>query len=162
MSRTLTSGTVWLHQAVHSSLLAQATVCAPEETGGLLLGYRTGRSEVVIADVIGAGPGATHRATRFVPDHDWQSAVLADRYAAADRRIEYLGDWHTHPGGTTSLSPQDRQTLRAIAKHRAARCEVPVMVIAAGGDPWALGVWQLRKGLLGRFNVEILLPRLYE
>lgn len=151
----------WLHQSVHDDLLAHAHEHAPYETGGLLLGYRHSPSEVVITDMIGPGPGAHHRRTGFDPDSDWQQMELARRYDAADRRIHYLGDWHTHPDGTTNLSRTDRRTLRAIALHPDAQCPHPVMVVLAGGEPWEMCIRQPAPRPLRRTRHDTLAIRLY-
>jgi integrative and conjugative element protein (TIGR02256 family) len=150
-----------VYQAVHGDLLTQADEHAPYETGGLLLGYRHTPTEVVITDAIGPGPLAVHRRTGFDPDTYWQSAELARRYDAADRRIRYLGDWHTHPGGTTTLSRTDRRTLRAIARHLDAQCPHPVMAVLAGGDPWTMCVRQPAPRPLRRIRLASLAVRLY-
>lgn len=158
----LTTGIVWLPQHVHDDLLVQADLATPNETGGLLLGYRHSPTEVVITDAIGPGPKADHRRTGFDPDTNWQASELARRYRDADRRISYLGDWHTHPGGTTTLSRTDRRTLRAIARHPDARCPHPVMAVLAGGAPWTLTIRQstpqpLRRRVLSALAIQMYL-----
>lgn len=45
--------------------------------------------------------------------------------------IEYLGDWHTHPGGRARPSHLDKKTLGDIAAFDAARQPNPVMLIVA-------------------------------
>lgn len=157
----LSLGTAWLQRAVLDRLLADAYQWAPQETGGLLLGYRHGPREIVITDAVAAGPDAEHRQDGFTPDGDWQRAELARRYQEAGRRLQYLGDWHTHPGGSTILSRTDRRTLTAIARHRAARCPQPVMGVLAGGDPWILAVRQHTPRVMGRGSLDELTVRLY-
>lgn len=158
---SLTRSVAWLHNAVHDDLLTQADQHAPDETGGLLLGYRHSPTEVVITDIVGPGPNASHRRTGFDPDTDWQTGELARRYADAHRRIRYLGDWHTHPGGRTALSRLDQITLRVIARHPDARCPRPVMAVLAGGDPWTLAVRQLTPRPLHCRRTDLVKVRLY-
>ena len=139
----------------------EASSHAPYETGGLLLGYRHSPQELVITDIIGAGPTAIHRRTSFQPDSDWQTAELARRYAAADRRLHYLGDWHSHPGGTSTLSATDRRTMRCIARSDEARCPQPIMVVLAGEEPWTFVARQLRTRQRWRNPLEELPIKLY-
>jgi integrative and conjugative element protein (TIGR02256 family) len=127
----------------------------PLETGGLLLGYRSTTREVVITQVLGAGPNAERTAARFVPDHNWQEQQLAAAYERAERRLAYLGDWHSHPRGSTRLSRLDRQTLQTISRHSAARCPVPVMAIIAGADPCQVGIHQPARRWLWGGGVEL-------
>lgn len=123
-------------------MLQEASATAPAETGGVLLGYwsRPG-TEVVIAEVVTGGPRAIHGPKRFLPDHEYQEAEIARRYESSGRQVSYVGDWHSHPGGSESLSPADEQTLRNIIREPAARCPIALMAVLAGGDPWELTVW---------------------
>jgi len=157
----LSAAVAWLRRAVHEELLVLVDQHRPNETGGLLLGYRHGPREIVITDATGPGPNAVHRRDGFEPDTEWQSAELARRYFEAQRRISYVGDWHSHPGGAALLSKTDRITLRTISRHPEARCPRPLMAIVAGGDPWKLGVWQAARTPLRRGRVEPLAVRLY-
>ncbi len=106
MAVSLSHGVGWLREDGNAYLLDQAQKHAPNETGGLLLGYRHSPTEAVITDAIGPGPEAKHRASTFEPDYPWQADQLAHCYPAQDRRIAYLGDWHTHPFETTKMSTQ--------------------------------------------------------
>ena len=101
----------------------------PLETGGILLGKTTGH-EITVTHVIGPGPDAEHQRYKFLPDTDWQAAQVAGAWAE-DQTTTYLGDWHTHPEGTTRLSALDEQTARGIAAYGPARQPNPVMLVLA-------------------------------
>ncbi|GAA3163994.1 hypothetical protein GCM10010531_15190 [Blastococcus jejuensis] len=133
---------MWWAAAALEEALREAQRAYPSETGGLLLGWSGQPGMVFISQVIGPGPGASHRATAFSPDAAWQEEQLAYAYELAGRRLQYLGDWHTHPRGTTRLSRTDRATLRHIAEHPDARAERPVMAVLAGGPLWQISVRQ--------------------
>jgi integrative and conjugative element protein (TIGR02256 family) len=158
----LSTAIVWLHESIRDDLIKQAGSHAPNETGGILLGYRHSATEVVITDAIGPGPTADHRRTGFRPDAQWQTRELARRYHEAGRRIEYLGDWHTHPGGTTTPSSTDRRTLHAIARHPEARCPQPIMAIIAAEHPWTLAIRQSSPRSLRRSRLTVLAIQLYQ
>lgn len=116
----------------------QATSYAPartdgRETGGVLLGWRDAL-DIVVEHVIGAGPEADHQRSSFQPDAGWQEARIAELYERSGRQLDYLGDWHTHPGGTPHPSRRDERTLRHIASSPEARCPEPVMVIMGNRD----------------------------
>lgn len=139
-------GRVWWSAPAFEEALSEAQRSFPLETGGLLLGWSTGPSAVVISHVIGPGPGANHQATSFLPDAPWQQNRLDHAYEAAGRRLQYLGDWHTHPQGACQLSSTDRATLRRIARHAEARVSHPVMAVIAGGPLWKVAVHRHRRG----------------
>ena len=131
--------TVWLAAGVEEALFHEATSHAPHETGGVLMGWSTGE-DICVTNVIGPGPDATHERTSFLPDNKWQAEQIATLYERSGRRLSYLGDWHTHPGHQPVPSLRDRRTLRAIARHKAARCPRPVMAILGQpeGDTWVM------------------------
>jgi integrative and conjugative element protein (TIGR02256 family) len=151
---------VWWSAAALEEALREAQRAFPSETGGLLLGWSAHPGAVVISQVIGPGPAACHEATAFTPDAAWQEEQLAEAYEQAGRRLQYLGDWHTHPRGTVRLSSTDRATLRRIADHADARATHPVMALLAGGPLWQVAVRQQfrRRGQPHRLNLEVWEP----
>lgn len=121
----------------------------PLETGGLLVGYRSG-NEWVVQDVVGPGPAARHRQRSFDPDHAWHAAELQARFAGSGGRQIYLGDWHTHPDGLLALSHRDLRALRRIIASEQAQTPEPLSALLAG-DPsqWRFAVWRARLGARG-------------
>jgi len=96
----------------------------PVETGGLLIGvHLDGHPWVVAAVEIATNDrGRNHFK---IPAGATQPAVRAAR--AADPRLGYLGDWHSHPNDV-GPSPADLATLGLISiKH--ARDPNPALVI---------------------------------
>lgn len=138
---------------------ADADRHVPDETGGVLLGYaaRTDAMRIQVTDQIGPGPNAVHRRNFYCPDSEWQAQEIAAVYVDSGRISTYLGDWHSHPGGSRRPSRLDRATARRIALCEQARAPHPVMLILHGeaGD-WRLaayrrGRWRLH---VGRATVE--------
>jgi integrative and conjugative element protein (TIGR02256 family) len=141
--------TVWIARTATHALLDEANDKAPLETGGILLGYiAPSNGDAVVTATIGPGPAADHTRTSFTPDADHHERELARRYEASGRLHTYLGDWHSHPPGGASLSPQDLRTLRRIALYKSARISEPLMIVAHNDHAWELTAWQLtpRKG----------------
>lgn len=143
---------VLLPEVVLGELEREAERAFPNETGGVLLGYRD-REEATLVQVmfqIGPGPNAVHKRHRFEPDSVWQQAQIALAYGQSGRIATYLGDWHSHPEGSPRLSKLDRDTARRIARCRQARARRPIMLILCGGPKsWnaaghCAGRWRLR------------------
>lgn len=151
---------VWLSLINRDALILEATRTAPRETGGVVMGYRAGGA-IVITHVIGPGPRAQHGPHDFLPDHEYHEEEIGRIYKATYRRATYLGDWHTHPGGTSTLSLLDRRTMRRIARSPEARCPDPLMIILSGGDPWQITIHQLLEPHWLR-RVGTNTPRIYE
>lgn len=131
----------------------------PLETGGVFLGWRSPDGSAVVTIMVGPGPNAVHGRTAFEPDQVWQIEEIASHYAEARRRLEYLGDWHSHPGMLSgNPSRTDRRVLHRIMRTPSARCPLPLMAIFWGGDPdWSATLWEARihRRALLRDRVEL-------
>ena len=139
---------VFVPAAVVAEMAREAEFLEPEETGGVLLGY-CGRDDPLSVQVVrqvGPGPGAVHARHRFEPDSEWQYAQIARAYERSGRILTYLGDWHSHPGGSARPSRTDRRTAKRIARTRQARARRPLMLILWGGSgAWSLAAHQWRR-----------------
>lgn len=137
---------------------------APLEAGGVLLGYSVGALEFVITHATASGPQAIHERERYVPDYEWDEAEIARIYRETGRHSTYLGDWHSHPEGTHEMSDRDLKTLRRIGEHRSARAPAPIMLIAAGDEPWSISARALTPGrwISSRKIVDLSLVRFEE
>lgn len=125
-------------------MIAEAERALPLETGGVFLGYWSEpEHEVVITHAIGPGPNASHAHDRFVPDAEFHEREIDRLYLKANRLLSYLGDWHSHPLGSGSLSRTDRRTLKLIADHRPARAATPIMGVLSEPSSWSFSVWSL-------------------
>lgn len=123
---------VWLPELVVEELRHLANQYYPLETGGMLLGYIAENKDYVLTSVIGPGPHAKHSRHAFEPDSAFQLKILHARYMGTNGRETYLGDWHTHPDGTTSLSRRDKETLASIAATPESQIRSPLMAVMAG------------------------------
>lgn len=132
--------TVWVKKSAYILLLEEALRGTPCETGGVLIGYWAGASDVLVTDVVGPGPRAVHGPNSFVPDYDFHNAEVSRHYRKSGREETYLGDWHTHPQARAYLSERDKKTLKGIAAFKEARLEKPLMMIL-GTRPFGLCAW---------------------
>ena len=133
---------IWLSSHVMRAMCRYARKLAPLENGGILLGWRAGVDRVVI-DLRGPGPRALHGQHCFLPDHAWHIEEIHRTFQESDGDVDYLGDWHSHPGGVAAMSELDSTTLRRIA----CRVKDPLMLIVAGSetdDEWSTRCWNGR------------------
>lgn len=142
----------WLSKELLAEMATEASQWSPLETGGVLMGYISASNEIVVTAIVHAGPAARRTRTSFRPDPRFQADGIARQYEASGRQDSYLGDWHTHPGGSPRMSWRDRRTLQHIAEYGPARIADPVMVILHGED-WKIAAWQFsRKTFLAYEN----------
>ena len=135
----------WINRIVICKMREEVERRALFETGGCLFGYWGPTSEaVVIGEYVGPGPNAKHARFSFKPDSAWQKIQISRLYASSGRLWTYLGDWHSHPGGSLTLSWRDRRTLFTIATFAPARTPYPLMALIAG-PPWKMRLWKAQK-----------------
>jgi integrative and conjugative element protein (TIGR02256 family) len=152
---------LWLPKELFAEMAIEASKWSPLETGGVLVGYISISRDVVVTAIVHAGPDAKRTRTSFRPDPRFQDDGIAQQYEASGRQDCYLGDWHSHPRGSPSMSWRDRRTLQDIAEYKPARIANPVMVILYSDD-WKIGAWQfLRRRFLAYANCVPLQYELY-
>lgn len=142
---------LWIAEPVLDEITRLADAFAPLETGGVLVGWRSGGDRVVAA-ALGPGPRALHGRHMFIPHDAWQIAAIDRLFALSGGDLDYLGDWHTHPDGIAAMSALDRKTLRKLGR----KTGDAVMAIAAPEEGrWRLAAWrQPRGGWLDRPEAE--------
>lgn len=118
----------WIDERAFADMQSEATEWYLRETGGALLGWRSG-DDAVVAQAIGPGPNAKHGLRSFEPDGPWQTAQGERIYSETERCVAYIGDWHTHPVGPPHPSPQDRKAARLIAGDESFRAPNPLSAI---------------------------------
>ena len=103
----------------------------PNEIGGILLGsYLNNYTEVVISDIIVPQKFKSSRAG-FSPDHHEINKKLLEVDKKFDGKIEYLGDWHTHPDNSNHYSMPDLKSIRDVALSKTVNTHNPLLLIVA-------------------------------
>jgi len=149
-----------LPRALLDAIVLAANQAQPWETGGVLMGiHDEGSKAYRVTELIGAGPNSVATRCTFDPDQQFQQAAVDRLFSEHSGDIEYLGDWHSHPGGTPSPSLTDRMTLSSIRRFDGARCGEPIMLIYGGlidntihafqltrdgNDVWEVGIEVIR------------------
>jgi integrative and conjugative element protein (TIGR02256 family) len=122
---------IWIKQHVIDFIFKDGNKWLPFETGGILIGYCSSKTEYVITNVVGPGEKAFHKHFSFEPDQEFHQQEISRIYTKSNRLETYLGDWHTHPNSSAYQSETDKKTLKKIARHKEARLVNPLMLIAA-------------------------------
>lgn len=144
---------IWIENDALSEMLDEARTRYPSETGGLLAGYfSVDNEDVVVTNVTRPGPRALHLPMTYRPDYAHDEETIGAIYDSSHGMITYLGDWHSHPLGSGSLSWRDRRALRNIVRNRGNDLQHPVMLIVADAPEWVSHAWRLtacRRGIFG-------------
>lgn len=106
------------------------------EAGGLLLGFRRGAHLHVTACT---KPFPTDVRTRIsfnraVTGHD---RIAYERWLASDERMDYVGEWHSHPEANAAPSSIDLYEWRKLLQNRPDA--LLFLVIGTGRDWYGIG-----------------------
>ncbi|MGN6196282.1 MAG: ThiF family adenylyltransferase [Ginsengibacter sp.] len=99
------------------------------ETGGVLAGYTDESGDIVITNAFGPGPKAIRVPTKFEKDVEYCQAFLDDLFTSSNKRIVYVGEWHSHPSPRNQPSGTDIKSLTEIAFQRDYLTDMPAMII---------------------------------
>jgi proteasome lid subunit RPN8/RPN11 len=103
--------TILLTEDAARDMVDAAREAHPHETGGVLLGVRAGRRPWVVSAA--HVPSADPSPSRYSLPKG-ATTPLVDAAREHDKRIGYLGEWHSHPYGR-GPSSDDRAMMRALA-----------------------------------------------
>jgi integrative and conjugative element protein (TIGR02256 family) len=99
------------------------------ETGGVLAGYLDQNGDFVITHASDPGPKAVKLATKFEKDVEFCQQFLDKIYDESNKKVVYVGEWHSHPSENNQPSSLDIQSLSTIAIQKEYLTENPTMII---------------------------------
>lgn len=102
------------------------------ESGGLLVGYVNMKRKIVYVSHA-LEPSRDSHGTRdgFVRGVEGYPAAIKEIEARTGGILGYVGEWHTHPEGSTKPSPIDRGALAEI-QHRLDAAGIPGVIVIVG------------------------------
>lgn len=132
--RVITAG--WSVVYDHGLLLKLRDIrrCAlPNETGGAILGVTDFKNRTItLVDVLPAPPDSEFSPTHFIRGREGQRGALERVQQLTARVVDYVGDWHSHPPGSSARASADDEKLIATLHHRMSVDGLPaVMVIVS-------------------------------
>lgn len=103
-------------------LMRFAREYSPRECGSWLAGIYPNAKTCVISEVANVPCDSTHTHMSFC------------RGGAGFESVgdNYVGEWHTHPGGTANPSGTDDRTMNHLRECRIRGCASPIMIILSG------------------------------
>jgi integrative and conjugative element protein (TIGR02256 family) len=106
------------------------------ETGGVLAGYIEANGDVIITNASEAGPKAIKLATKFEKDVEFCQNFLDKLYLESNKKVVYVGEWHSHPSVNNRPSGTDIKSLSEIAMQKEYLTDNPTMIIFSNnGNP---------------------------
>lgn len=99
------------------------------ETGGVLAGYVEANGSIVITNASEPGPNAIKSSRKFEKDVAFCQSFLDKLYLDSNKKIVYVGEWHSHPSVSNQPSGTDIKSLSAISLQKEYLTENPAMII---------------------------------
>jgi integrative and conjugative element protein (TIGR02256 family) len=116
-----------VYQAIERDCLGNMAT----EIGGVLQG-RLIRNEFIVPFSLPAGPCSTKTPVHFSPDTAWQQVLLDFLHTRFG--VDYVGDWHRHPGSFDRPSGHDLRTARQIVSTwKCSMALFPIAVVDGAG-----------------------------
>lgn len=105
---------------------------APEETGGILVGYYADSLDCAVVTKASERPRDSRSGkTWFVRGTAGLQGLLDGLWRGKERRY-YLGEWHFHPDGSPEPSLTDKRQMAKIAGSVSYKCPEPILILAGG------------------------------
>lgn len=132
------SFSVILKPDVVRHVVQHATETSHAETGGILIGKYSAAGDSVTVIEASAKPRDS-LVERFAFQRGLQGlkALLSTRW---NMGLYYVGEWHSHPGGSPRPSGPDLVAMRKIAGNAKYQCRAPVLLIIGGNPPHKFGL----------------------
>ena len=99
----------------------------PKEFGGILTGIKS-EEHLIILDIEVPVKFESNK-NGFVRHPDFLNDYLQEIFVKSNNQIEYLGEWHTHPNGSTQFSSQDLTSMKEIAENLDVNNVTPLLII---------------------------------
>jgi len=104
----------------------------PNEFGGVFVGYKS-KKNFIISDILIPDEYQNGR-TIFIRDPGTLNQRLKDLHSSTGGKIEYLGEWHSHPDGPTDPSETDFKAMMDISIDELINIDTPLLMIAEVGE----------------------------
>ena len=118
------------------------------ETGGPLVGYALPDAILVVTNATGPGPRAKRERYGVLIDGRHAQDFCDRIHLESQGRIDYVGDWHKHPGISLRPSEQDALAMKAMAEFEFSPTKYPISLIYRAWPPdWRVYIWDGRSRL---------------
>lgn len=121
---------------------ASRDAALPNETGGVLLGqFDTSRRIIYVFHLLTAPPDSCEWPTAYIRGAEGLRAQVDEASRVSGGMAEYVGEWHSHPPGT-SIAPSraDRNVLKWVAEQAAADGHPGLIAIVGDNQRMSLHV----------------------
>lgn len=129
---------IMLTARARAALVSAALDVHPSETGGILIGAHDETGATCVVQAVEFRPEHPSTERYCVPEGETQPAV--DKAHTEDPRLEYVGEWHSHPTDQPA-SPTDTATMLDLTGRPGVGCPVLIVVRPTSPDVFDLDAY---------------------
>jgi integrative and conjugative element protein (TIGR02256 family) len=112
------------------------------ETGGPLVGFLANDNTLVVTDAAGPGPQAKQERYSVLIDGAHAQKFCDHNRTQSNGYIDYVGDWHKHPGISLRPSGHDIAAIKTMAYFEHSPTKNPISLIyRRWPEAWQVYVW---------------------
>lgn len=115
-----------ISQFVLDEMYSKAMASFPNETGGMLSGRISEDTHEASVECIVTPSKTESSHASFLRETDGMEQIWKE---LAEKGLIYLGEWHTHPNGSTIYSHTDYQAMVGVANDRNVSLSTPLLFI---------------------------------
>ncbi|NQY08208.1 MAG: Mov34/MPN/PAD-1 family protein, partial [Flavobacteriales bacterium] len=101
----------------------------PKEFGGIFLGQSSKKGQRIVISEMVVPVEFDSKTDRFTRYPSSLNKKIAEVYKSSEGRINYVGEWHTHPNGKTDYSKKDLKTMNEISLDSDVKTKKPLLLI---------------------------------
>jgi len=126
------SWSIYFDEWLLNKIFAARVAKLPNETGGVLVGsFDMQRKIVYITDTLFSPPDSKEWPTVYIRGCQGLAQRMKEIGDMTFERLEYVGEWHSHTGGSCSPSGEDKQAFAWLSDMRIPDGLPAIMLIAA-------------------------------
>jgi len=126
--------TLHVSERLIRSMVQARVSMLPRETGGVLLGsIDLARKLIYVVDSVSAPPDSQYSETSYLRGCEGLVESLEIIRLQTGGQLEYVGEWHSHPGASTRPSKHDGQLFAWLVQHRLMD-GIPALMAIVGED----------------------------
>lgn len=126
---------VVLDEGVEEKVTRMRSEALPNETGGVLIGYfDIGRKWAYIVDAFPSPPDSVAEPTSFKRGEEGVEVSLLEAMVRTGQNAYYIGEWHSHPGRSATMSKLDRIQLDELEERMSSEGFPAFQLIVAEGE----------------------------
>jgi len=137
---------VSISAGVIGAIRAHRNEAAPNETGGILIGtFDLVRNILHVVAALPAPPDSRQAPTYFVRGAENLRPLVNDLGKATAGRLQYVGEWHSHPDGSAARPSRDDEGVFSYLRMQLDPVGTPYAMLICGlEETWLRAAWQDR------------------